>query len=319
MTVEKIIRMLENPATIGDALLEAAKLPFRGEDKVRFKQKQHQYIDGLSDHQLIQWVSQIKGLLSIYEECRVGATDGEGYRSYTFDRKNRWHYLDKTNLRFEINRMCREKNTENKVKVVFIQDDYSGCSRTIPQIIESFIKKDNKNIYGENEINTISKIKGSIARPFCCPTDYTPEIEWEYNMREFFDLSSSFEEIPAEFNNNDRYKQLHIIVHGIKDYDKDCRHHFYRYYDLWVKKLNPEKLILLCVHIEKVSLYDDEELLPNYPYYYYQTHEKVTKIHFQDFYTEFKKYYQEDEELCKCDEPKTFKCAINKLKFKEKK
>ncbi len=39
MTVEEIIRMLDNPATIGEALTEAAKLPFRGDDKVRFEQK----------------------------------------------------------------------------------------------------------------------------------------------------------------------------------------------------------------------------------------------------------------------------------------
>ncbi|MEI6652053.1 MAG: SUMF1/EgtB/PvdO family nonheme iron enzyme [Chlorobiaceae bacterium] len=77
MTVEKIIRMLDNPATIGEALTEAAKLPFSGDDKVRFKQKQQQYIDGLSDHERPRWVGEMKNFLSMYEDCSVGATDSD--------------------------------------------------------------------------------------------------------------------------------------------------------------------------------------------------------------------------------------------------
>ena len=73
MTVEEIIRMLDNPATFGDALLEAAKLPFRGDDKVRFEQKRQRYIDGLSDHERPRWVGEMKAFLSLY----VGPTSGD--------------------------------------------------------------------------------------------------------------------------------------------------------------------------------------------------------------------------------------------------
>ena len=66
MSVEDIIVMLANPATIDEALLEAAKLTFRGEDKVRFKQKQQQYIDGLSDHDRPRWVGEMKNFLAQY-------------------------------------------------------------------------------------------------------------------------------------------------------------------------------------------------------------------------------------------------------------
>ena len=315
MIVEDIIRMFDNPAEINEALQEAAKLPFRGDDKTRFAQKRQTYIDGLSDHERPYWVSEMKNFLCLYSNTNVNykETDVQKYKNYKSDTFKRWHYLDKKNLRSQISMMCREKNTENTVKVVFIQNDYDGCSRKVPQIIESFIKKDNSNIYGNQKL---SKIKGSIDRPFIFTKNHTPEIEWEYNMREFFDLSSSFEEIPAEFNNNGLHKKLHIIVHGIQNFDKDCRYHFSRYYDLWAKMLNPEKLIFLCVHIEEFSLYEDEDLLPNYPYYYYETHEKVTKTHFQEFFEHFEDFYQEDEELCNCEDPMTFKYAIKKLKFK---
>ena len=317
MAVEKIIRMFDNPASIGEALTEAAKLPFSGDDKVRFQQKRQKYIDGLSDHERPYWVGEMKNFLCMYSNTCDNSNETyiQKYKNYKSDTLKRWHYLDKKNLRSEINMMCREKNTSNTVKVVFIQDDYYGCSRKIPQIIESFIKEDNSNIYGENKINNLSKIKGGIDRPFLFTSNHTPEIEWEYNMREFFDLSSSFEEIPVEFNNNGLHKKLHIIVHGIQNFDKDCRNHFSRYYDLWAKKLNPEKLIFLCVHIEEVALYEDEVLLLNSPYYYYKTHENVTKTHFRDFFDHFEEFYKEDEELCNCDEPMRFKYAIKKLKF----
>jgi len=93
MTVEDIIRMLDNPATLSDALLEAAKLPFRGDDKVRFEQKRQRYIDGLSDHDRPIFVGEMRNFLLQNEGCSVSATDGEGLRSYTLDRENQWHYL----------------------------------------------------------------------------------------------------------------------------------------------------------------------------------------------------------------------------------
>jgi len=61
-----IMHLLDNPATIGEALLEAAKLPFRGDDKVRFQQKRQRYIDGLSDNERPRWVGEMKNFLVQY-------------------------------------------------------------------------------------------------------------------------------------------------------------------------------------------------------------------------------------------------------------
>ncbi len=65
-TGKQIMHLLDNPATIGDALREAAKLPFRGDDKVRFQQKRQKYIDGLSDHDRPRWVGEMKNFLGQY-------------------------------------------------------------------------------------------------------------------------------------------------------------------------------------------------------------------------------------------------------------
>jgi len=61
-----IMQLLENPATIGEALIAAAKLPFVGEDIIRFQQKRQRYIDGLSDHERPRWVGEMKNFLVQY-------------------------------------------------------------------------------------------------------------------------------------------------------------------------------------------------------------------------------------------------------------
>jgi len=76
MTVEEIIRMLDNPSTLGDALLEAANLPFQGDDRIRFQQKRQRYIDGLSDHERPRWVGEMKNFLSLYVTSGGGNTAG---------------------------------------------------------------------------------------------------------------------------------------------------------------------------------------------------------------------------------------------------
>ncbi len=61
-----ILQLLDNPATIGEAFIDAAKLPFRGDDKVRFQQKRQRYIDGLSDYERPRWVGEMKNFLAQY-------------------------------------------------------------------------------------------------------------------------------------------------------------------------------------------------------------------------------------------------------------
>ena len=89
MTVEEIIRMLDNPATIGEALIEAAKLPFRGDDRVRFEQKRQQYIDGLTDHERPRWVGEMKNFLSLYLDLAENKPTGSGDRADESNRKHR--------------------------------------------------------------------------------------------------------------------------------------------------------------------------------------------------------------------------------------
>ncbi len=85
MTVDEIFRLLDNPATIGEALIEAAKLPFRGEYKILFQQKRQKYIAGLSDYERPIWVGEMKNLLSLCESLFDGESPREVKRASTSD------------------------------------------------------------------------------------------------------------------------------------------------------------------------------------------------------------------------------------------
>ncbi len=63
---KNIIQLLDNSATIGEALLEAAKLPFIGNDRFLFNQKRQRYQTGMSDYERLNWTDEMKNFLVQY-------------------------------------------------------------------------------------------------------------------------------------------------------------------------------------------------------------------------------------------------------------
>jgi formylglycine-generating enzyme required for sulfatase activity len=78
MTFKEMIRMFDNPATLGEALIEAAQLPFRGEHEILFQQKRQKYISGLTDYERPIWVGEMKNLLLLYESENTRRDDKAG-------------------------------------------------------------------------------------------------------------------------------------------------------------------------------------------------------------------------------------------------
>ena len=89
MTVEEIFRMLDNPATLGDALIEAAKLPFSGDHKILFQQKRQKYIAGLTDYERPIWVGEMKNLLLLHESVFESKSSPHDKKPGTVDRLHR--------------------------------------------------------------------------------------------------------------------------------------------------------------------------------------------------------------------------------------
>ncbi|MFZ4526518.1 MAG: hypothetical protein ACOYOE_13550 [Chlorobium sp.] len=308
MTVEEILKMLDNPAIIGDALLEAAKLPFEGTDKVRFNEKRDQYIDGLSDHKLPNWVGQMKGLLSKYDGCSVGATDGESFRSYTLDRENQWHYLDKEHFRERVGEICGDEN--NPVKVIFIEHNVDAFSDQMDEILRSFIKEDHEEIH-----KSLGPTEGKMSHVIKFDNSEKLGASWADFMRKNFRISPNHEKIRKELRlKTDFYAKSHIIVHSVGKLDSTFRDNFQLYYNFWAA-LCPEHPVFLCLFLPpEHALPRDINPLPHWILCYCNEYEMVGPFHFSCFFKEYK-CYQENRSLYTCD-PMSFSDAVTKLRYR---
>jgi hypothetical protein len=296
MAVEEIIRMLENPATIGDALLLAAKLPFEGDDKVRFNQKRLQYIDDLSDHQLIQWVGQMKGFLSIYEGCSVGATEGEEFRGDTFDKINRWHHLDKQKMKKVFKRLW---NNKKMVNVFFIERNPDAYAHDLHIILQTFC---------ERTFETVCVVKMDLEYPL----DFADaETDFAHFMHSFFDINVALMRNSESVQSRIFDTQVHFVVQSIDDFSYT---NFIKYYDLWAA-LEPKEPLFLFFYVDPGSLTEDIELLENYCLCRYDDHEQVDGKAFQVFFSDPKSPLKNHNLDIYNSPPMTFKQAVEELKF----
>ena len=64
--IQKIIDMLDDPATIGEALMEAKTIPFNGHDRIIFNMKSNKYHVGMSDYEKLNWIQEMKSFIAQY-------------------------------------------------------------------------------------------------------------------------------------------------------------------------------------------------------------------------------------------------------------
>lgn len=299
--------MLDNPATIGEALREAAKLPFEGNDKVRFNEKRDQYIDGLTAHQLPHWVGQMKGLLSKYEDCNDAVTTGKGFRNYTFDRDNQWHYLDKKKFRERVGEICDDRH--NPVKVIFIEHNHLEFSDQMHEILRSFIKEDYKEIH-----DILSPTEGKMGHVINFDNSEKLEKYWDDFMRKFFQVPSIHKEIPDTLRGRGFYQTPHIIIHSVGKLDSTCWDNFRLYCSFWTE-LCTEHPVFLCMFLPpEHSLPRDFDYLPHWIPCYCDEYETVGPFDFTCFFNDYTSY-QKDENLCECTSLMRFSEAVKKLRY----
>jgi len=304
MTVEEIIRMFDNPAMIGEALIEAAKLTFSGEHKMRFEQKRLRYIDGLRDHERPVWVGEMKNLLSLCIDTD-DLSDIKKPGNYRADALNRWHYLDKQELRRRVKEMCRKRDIP--VKVLFIENNTDAFSDYTDEILRSFIKADHQAIH-----QTLTETKGEMSHVLYLEHGDQIRDEWTDLMERSFGLSAACEKISEAFQQKGLHRQSHIIVHSVDQLAESFSENFQLYYNLWTTLL-PEQPIFLCIHLPEQSLPREEAQLPYGICCYSDRYDMVTHLHFTRFFKDFKCYHR-DEELCTGDSM-SFRDAVKKLHY----
>jgi len=305
MTVEEIIRMLDNPSMLGDALLEAAKLPFVGEDIIRFQQKRQRYIDGLNDTERPKWVGELKNFLHLYD---AAGNESSLHQSgnYTTDTFNRWHYLDKQNFRRRLQEICRQR--DNPVKVLFIENNPDALSEYTDEILRSFIKADHGPIH-----EAMTATKGGMSDILYLDNNDQLSDDWIDYMVKYFDLPPSRENISEGFRQKGFHKESHIIVHSVDQLSETFLEEFQRYYNFWTE-LSPEQPIFLCLYLPEHSFPRTVSPLPYWILCYCDQYETVEHLHFTRFFRDYK-CYQRDDDLCRCSNPMCFSDAVKKLHY----
>ncbi len=261
----------------------------------------------MSDHDRPTWVGEMKNFFSMYNGCSVGATDGESFRSYTFDREKQWHYLDKKHFRERVGDICCDR--DNPVKVIFIEHNLDACSDQMDEILRSFIKEDHEEIH-----ESLSPTEGKMSHVINLDNSEKLGASWAGFMRKIFRVSPNHEKIPEELRlNTDFYAKSHIIVHSVGQLDSRFIENFKLYYSFWAS-LCPEHPVFLCLFLPpEHSLPRYVDHLPHWILCYCNEYETVGPYHFTCFFKDYT-CYQKDEELCRCD-PMPFCDAVKKLRY----
>ena len=303
MSVEEIIMMLENPASIDEALREAAKLPFRGDDKVRFKQKQQQYIDGLSDHDRPRWVGEMKNLLSLYDD----SPDDDLPEDDSRESCPRWHHLDKTNLKNAFKDLCLDK--KQKIKVVLIEPNFNAYSFQLHNILHSYYSHE----FRQPQSSIKGSMKGSMRDSLNILNKKDREKNFMHCMQKYFGITDvTLAQIPYSFKKREERKpETHFIVQKVtSDFNFSD---FNKYYKLWTS-LQPEKPVVLFIHVKELPKVSEHSPgLSNYCLCRCHENEQVDGDDFQALF-DGKFFEPEYIDLCNC-EPMTFAEAVKKLRI----
>jgi len=303
MSVEEIIMMLENPATIDEALREAANLPFRGDDKVRFKQKQQQYIDGLSDHDRPRWVGEMRNLLSLYDE----SLDDDSPEDDSGESCPQWYHLDKNNIKNAFKDLCLDQ--KQKVKVVLIERNVNACSLQLHNILHSYYRHE----FRLPQSRIKGDIKGSMRDRLNIVNKKDREKQFMHYMRKYFGITDvTLSQIPSSFKKKEEKKsETHFIVQKvISDFNFSD---FNKYYKLWAS-LQPEKPVVLFIHVKELpKVSEHSPSLSNYYLCRFHEHELVDGEDFEALF-DGKSFEPGYIRLCNCD-PMTFVDAVEKLQL----
>jgi hypothetical protein len=292
MTIPQIIKLLQNPATIADALTEIGRINFSQKDRVIFNQKRTEFHAGMTDYRKNYWVSELTDFLNNHSQ-QVG--------DYTVDRDFRWHHLDRHEMKRKFKKLYRENGS--KVKTLLFEYNEKAVSLCSHEILHSFYTF---------ECHCNTNIKGSLTH-FTLDTSSTDDLEqdWTDFVKDIFDLQVDFADLSAEYKRKGLHRQPHFICQSVNNFSYE---NFKGYLNLW-KKLEPTAPVFLIFHVSKGDLrdYPDE---PDLLFFKHNQYEKVKVKDINGFLHDYREFYSPN---CLLDftKPMTFKKALEVLQFSE--
>ena len=291
---DRIMDLLNDAATIAEALILAEKLPFRGNDHFLFEQLRRDYNKNNSDSDLLD---RIRQFLLYYNPENINNKESQA-EQYRDDQIAPWHHLDKKTIKQKFRQLWLDK--KSFVKVIFIEKNADSFSHYLHNILKTYYERDLLK-------KPIGAIKGGMSDSPVISDLKELKKDFAFYVENYFGISGVTEKM---------HEETFFIVQSIDNFSyKD----FKSYYRLWVK-LKPEKPLFLFFHIDPGALRGVEIDIPNYYLCRCEEHEKVNGNDFMTFISDSAKegIFYEDTDICRC-EPITFAEAVPKLESLKRK
>lgn len=302
MSVEEIIRMLDDPGNLERAFREAETIEFTEIDRSVINVKRRKYSIGMSDFEKIDCAHELKCFLSLYEKDNSREKRGTG--NYKDDPVKKWCHLDHKKIKHSFNKL---RWKEQKLKVIMIEDDSQAFSDKIPEILHVCYSRPG------NQQKNLASVKGDSLED-CIYLESMDEMikSWVDFMNFHFELNEDLSGIYDHFKKK-KQKETHFIVHSVENYNAQL---IGEYLKLW-ESLELESPLYLFLHLNekvrpKVSLPDNCICLYDDEYEHVSLHDLG---HFCDHYDYC---YSYNPALVAGLSSMSFREAVEKLRFCQK-
>jgi len=240
MTVEEIIRMLDDPGSLECVFREAERIEFTEIDRIVFNTKRRKYSIGMSDSEKIDCAFELKCFLYTYVKHNKKAKTGTG--NYESDPDKKWCHLDHNEIKHKFDILLSKKH---KLNVIMIEDDSQAFSDKIPEILHVYYCRPG------NRQKNLASIKGDSFEDFI----YFDSMElMRFKWSDFINTHFEYN----QFKGKNKHKETYFVVHSVANYNALL---IGEYLKLW-ESLKLKSPLYVFIHLKekirpKVSLPDN--------------------------------------------------------------
>ncbi len=295
MTVEEIIRMLDDPGNLERAFREAERIKFTKKDGAVFNMKRRKYFIGMNDSEKIDCAFELKCFLYTYVKHNQKEKTETG--NYKDDPGKKWCHLDHKKIKHKFDILRSKKYNLN---VIMIEPDKLALSSRISEILYVYYslqdgkKQNSAHIKGDSFLYDI----------------YFDSIEiMRFNWLSF--INSHFEY--NQFKGKNKQKEIFFVVHSVQNYNALL---IGEYLKLW-ESLKLKSPLYLFLHLQE-KVQSTDHLPDNCICLYDDDYESVSPDVLGDFCEHFNDCYSYDPAQVAGRSSMSVLDALNSLQFCQK-
>ena len=301
--IQRILDLLDDPTTLGEALRCAGQLSLNRDNLFLFKQLKQEFIAGIHEIEMLKWIDRLRTLVSsCIADNKNEKTENGNYKD---DPDKKWCHLDHKKIKHKFD-VLRWK--EHKLNVIMIEHDRLAFSNKIPEILHvHYCRQDTQQ---QNPAN----LKGDYLLDYI----YFDSMEimrsgWVDFMNFHFKLNENLSGIYDQFKRKRNQTEIYFVVHSVEKYNALL---IGEYLKLW-ESLGLETPLYLFIHL-KIKVRPKVSLPDNCICLYTDEYENISPDDLGDFCDHYDDCYSYDPGLLAGLSVMSYRDAVEKLKFCQK-